>query len=89
MSKTKTHRKTKLSIRTAGRKNVRVELVADDRTLANIDSCRASYLGILGHDCSTSLIVRRAVAMLAIYLKSVKGETHEADELAFLMKSVR
>ena len=89
MSKTKTHRTTKLSIRTAGRQNVQVQIVADDRTLANIAACRASYLGILGHNVSVSLIARRAIAMLAQYLRNVKGEAHEADELAFLMKSVR
>ena len=88
-TKIKTHRTTKLSIRTAGRQNVQVQVVADDRTLANIAACRESYLGILGHDVSTSLIVRRAVAMLAQYLRSVRGEDHEADELSFLMRHVR
>ena len=86
-TKTKAHRTTKLS--TAGRQNVQVQIVADDRTLANIAACRASYLGILGHNVSVSLIARRAIAMLAQYLRNVKGEAHEADELAFLMKSVR
>ena len=85
----KKRRSTKLSVRTAGKVNTLVQICADTRTTDNIAACRASYLSILGHDCSTSLIVRRAVAMLAQYLKSVKGEAHEADELSFLMRSVR
>ena len=85
----KKRRTTKLSVRTAGKVNSLVQICCDGRTLAHIESARASYTAILGHDVSTSVIMRRAVAMLVQYLKSVKGEDHEADELAFLMRSVR
>ena len=85
----KKRRSTKLSVRTAGKVNSLVQVCVDTRTLANIASARASYTAILGHNVSTSVIMRRAVAMLDQYLKSVKGEDHEADELAFLMRSVR
>ena len=85
----KKRRSTKLSVRTAGKVNTLVQVCCDGRTLAHIESARASYTAIWGHDVSTSVIMRRAVAMLAQFLKNVRGEAWEADELAFLMKSVR
>ena len=86
----KKRRTTKLSVRTAGKVNRLVQICCDGRTLAHIESARASYRSLLGHDVSTSVIMRRSVAMLAQFLKNVhRGEEFEADELAFLMKSVR
>ena len=83
------HRTKKLSVLTKGRRHCQVQVTADQRCLDNVLSCRASYARLLGHECSTSLIMRRAVAMLAVYLKQVKDEAVIADELAFLMVQVR
>ena len=85
----KKHRTTKLSVRTANKVNTLVQVCVDTKTLGNIASARASYTAILGHDVSTSVVVRRALDLLARYLKQVKGEAWEADELSYLMRSVR
>lgn len=89
MPKSKLHRTTKLSVLTKDRDHVVVQVTADAKTLANVASCRRSYKAILGHDVSTSVVMRRAVAMLAVYLKQCRGEAMIADELAYLMRSVR
>ena len=86
---TKKRRSTKLSVRTAGKVNTLVQVCLDAKTLDNIASSRASYTAILGHDVSTSVVVRRALDLLARYLKNVRGEEWEAVELGTLMRSTR
>ena len=84
------HRTKRLSVLTKGRaKNVQVQVTADQRCLDNVISCRDSYEAILGHRVSTSLIMRRAVDLLARFLHQLKDEAWVADELATLMRSIR
>ena len=84
-----TRRTRKLSVTTAGKKHVQVQIVVDPRTLANIASARASYEAILGHSISVSVVMRRAVDLLARYLGQCKDDAWIADELSHLMRSVR
>lgn len=89
MNKPKSRRTTKLSILTKDRAHFRVQIVADEKTLADLASCRASYKAILGHDVSTSVVARRALAMLAPFLRKCRGEATIAEELSYLCRVIR
>ena len=78
-----------MSVLTAGKRHVQVQLTADQRTLDNIASAKASYQTLLGHGVSTSLVLRRAVDLLARYLPQIKSEDWVQDELAYLVRSIR
>ena len=86
----KPYRRTaKLSVLTKDKQHITVQITADERTLSDVKSCRASYKAILGHEVSTAVIARRALSMLATYLRQVKDEAVIADELAYLMRACR
>ena len=83
------HRTTKMSILTKGRNHVQIQVTADKRSLDNLAAAKASYESILGHPVSTSVVMRRAIDLLARYVGQVKGEAWVADELSYLCRVIR
>ena len=82
-------RTTKMSVLTKGRNHVQIQVTADKRSLDNLAAAKASYEAILGHPVSTSVVMRRAIDLLARYIGQVKGEAWISDELAYLCRAIR
>ena len=83
------HRTTKMSVLTAGRDHIQIQVTADQRAVDNLNAAKASYESILGHPVSTSVVMRRAIDLLARYVGQVKGEAWVADELSYLCRVIR
>ena len=83
------HRTTKMSVLTKGREHIQIQVTADKRSLANLAAAKASYEAILGHKVSDSVVMRRAIDLLARYVGQIKGEAWISDELAYLCRAIR
>ncbi len=78
-----------LSVAKADRVQHQVRLCLDNQADVNIASARARYREMLGRDVSTSLVVRRAVDLLARFLEGVDSDERVKDELSVIAKALR
>ena len=78
-----------LSVAKADRSQRQVQVCLDGRAEENIAAVRAKYRKFLGRDVSTSLVVRRAVDLLARFLEGVDSDERVKDELSVIAKALR
>ena len=78
-----------LSVAKADRVQRQVHVCLDNQADVNIASARARYREMLGRDVSTSLVVRRAVDLLARFLEGVDSDERVKDELSVIAKALR
>ncbi len=78
-----------LSVAKADRVQHQVHVCLDNQADVNIASARARYREMLGRDVSTSLVVRRAVDLLARFLEGVDSDERVKDELSVIAKALR
>ena len=78
-----------LSVAKADRSQRQVQVCLDGRAEENIAAARNKYREMLGRDVSTSLVVRRAVDLLARFLEGVDSDEQVKDELSVIAKALR
>lgn len=79
-----------LSVAKADRAQRQVQVCLDGRAEENIARARAKYADLLGRPVSTSMVVRRAVDLLARFLEGVPGNPDWIkDELSAISKALR
>ena len=85
----KSHRERMLSVAKADRAQRQVQVCLDGRAEENIALARAKYREMLGRDVSTSMVVRRAVDLLARFLDGIDSDEWRKDELSAVAHSLR
>ncbi len=78
-----------MSVTKADRSQRVVQVCLDGRAERNVAQARAKYREMLGRDVSTSVVVRRAVDLLARYVENVDSKEWVKDELSFLARAIR
>ena len=85
----KSHTERMLSVAKADRAQRQVQVCLDGRAEQNIALARAKYREMLGRDVSTSMVVRRAVDLLARFLDGIDSDEWRKDELSAVAHSLR
>ncbi len=78
-----------LSVAKADRSQRRVQFHLDGFAEENVAIARAKYAEMLGRDVSASMVVRRALALLAQYVVNIRQEDWADDELKFMARHLR
>ena len=79
----------KLSVTKVDRQQRTIQICVDAAADRNVATAKAKYEELLGRPVSTSVIMRRAVDLLARYLDQPRGDDWEQVELATLVRSIR
>ena len=77
-----------LSVAKADRVQRQVRMCLDRHAEENIAAARDKYREMLGRDVSTSMVVRRALDLLARFLEGVDSDERVKDELSVIAKDV-
>ena len=85
----KSHKERMLSVAKADKSQRQVGVCLDARAETNIAQARAKYRELLGREVSTSMVVRRAVDLLARFLDGIDSDEWAKDELSAVAHSLR
>ena len=85
----KSHATRMLSVAKSDRAQRQVQVCLDGRAEENIARARDKYRDMLGRDVSTSMVVRRAVDLLARYVANIESDEWADDELSYMARALR
>ena len=78
-----------LSVAKADRSQRQVQHCLDGRAEENVAIIRAKYRDLLGRDVSASMVVRRALALLASYVITIDRDDWAEYELTYMARHLR
>ena len=78
-----------LSVAKADRSQRQVQVCLDGRAEDNVAIARAKYRDLLGRDVSASMVMRRALALLAQYVVTIDREDWAEYELTYMARHLR
>ena len=78
-----------LSVAKADRSQRRAQFYLDGFAEENVAIARRKYRDLLGRDVSGSMIVRRALALLAAYVVTINRDDWADYELKFMARHLR
>ncbi len=78
-----------LSVAKADRSQRQVQVCLDGRAEDNVAIARAKYRDMLGRDVSASMVMRRALALLAQYVVTIDRDDWADYELKYLARHLR
>ncbi len=85
----KSHTERMLSVAKADREQRQIGVCLDARAEDNVARAKIKYREMLGRDVSTSMVVRRAVDLLARFLDGIDSDEWAKDELSAVAHSLR
>ena len=78
-----------LSVAKVDRSQRQVQVCLDGRAEENVAIARRKYREMLGRDVSASMVVRRALALLAQYVVTIDREDWADYELTYMARHLR
>ncbi len=78
-----------LSVAKADRSQRQVQLCLDGFAEENVAIARAKYRDMLGRDVSGSMVIRRALALLAQYVVTIDRDGWAESELTYMARHLR
>ena len=78
-----------LSVAKADRSQRQVQVCLDGRAEENVAIARAKYRDMLGRDVSASMVMRRALALLAQYVATIDRDDWADYELTYMARHLR
>ncbi len=78
-----------LSVAKADRSQRQVQVCLDGRAEENVAIARAKYRDMLGRDVSASMVMRRALALLAQYVVTIDRDDWADYELTYMARHLR
>ncbi len=78
-----------LSVAKADRSQRRAQFYLDGRAEENVAIARRKYQEMLGRDVSMSMVVRRALALLAQYVVTIDRDDWAEYELTYMARHLR
>lgn len=78
-----------LSVAKADRSQRRVQFYLDGFAEENVQIAKAKYRDLLGRDVSQSMVVRRALALLAQYVATIDRDDWADYELKYMARHLR
>ena len=78
-----------LSVAKADRSQRRVQFHLDGFAEDNVAIAKAKYREMLGRDVSSSMVMRRALALLAQYVGTIDRDDWAGYELSYMARHIR
>ena len=78
-----------LSVAKADRSQRQIQVCLDGRAEENVAIARAKYRDLLGRDVSASMVMRRALALLAQYVVTIDRDDWAEYELTYMARHLR
>ena len=78
-----------LSVAKADRSQRQIQVCLDGRAEENVAIARAKYRDLLGRDVSASMVMRRALALLAQYVVTIDRDDWADYELTYMARHLR